>query len=870
MEAKRSLTLLLLLIMVAPLELGVVAQPQVYIRSYQERLGDNILLVKAVPPSSILILTSHGQLIYKNLRTGETYTRNIGGRGIGLLVKGDTAIVALASGGVYELELPTLRVKSMFSLVKESDEVGMSLVAVSDDLRYVAASLNIEYNGETVNRLIIYDAEDGRRIYIRDPYSSDKLFKIFSLDFSGDYLIVEDIDELCELCELTDNLVEVYSVTPQGVTKVSSLKTGLTIKQVSGKYILAQRVQEDPATHLYKTMLLAIPSLDIMGSVEIGKAKRLLMVGEHPVILAQDKEGGYRLYRFTKAMRPASSIHLPLRVDVGYLGEDTLVVYTLTSAKVYSLPGFNLIYTVDVEIPAPDYVPSLVDSAEGVSIARYDGNMYAALYVVSSVTLKVSVAAEEAPVEGAHVVVSTPDGGVVAEAYTDSNGVATFTLKPGDYVVTASKSGFTEPPPLTLFLGEDKEVTLHLVKKVVPLYSIAIKASGKNATPLPDALIRIRVNGTEYSAITGKDGLAFFKLPPGNYSVEISAPGYVPLRTIINVTASMTYNFTLQPPLYILELSLEEPHGEAENITVIVENYAGKTIATVKPKGTVKLLLPRGVYKLVANNDACRVRPDMVIVNTNSTITVHLVCKAKAAPRDTLESVVSILSRETLQEKRIDIPMALPSVEAPNGTPVDLARLAQGKVLVIEFFYTKCTGCRYLLPTLKKLSSMDNVQVVSLTVSPADTEVILGEYVREHGIGWPVLRDTAGLYQILNVTNYPTVAVYYDGRFVYLGVGSRREIEELAKKPQVVLHIISAARAILGEDMKRLPEILILAGLVLFFVSISRGGGSAKQEDEGEDKGLLLGSDISDIYSIDSSDGSDINEDLPVSREDSW
>ncbi len=871
MEAKRRVTALILLSLIAATSLQVAtAQPQLYIRAYQEKLADNILLVKTVPPSSILVLTSHGRLIYRDLRTGEEHARSIGGRGVGLIVKGDTAIVALASGGVYELELPSLRVKKMFSLVKESDEVGISLIAVSDDLRYVAASLNILYKEETVNRLVVYDVETGRRLFVRDPYSSDKLFKIFSVDFSGNYLIIEDIDELCELCELTDNLIEVYSVTPQAVTKVSSLKTGLTVKYVSGSYILAQRVQENPATRLYKTMLLSVPSLTVIGSVEMGKAKRLLIVGSHPMVLAQDKEGGYRLYRLSKSMKPASSIHLPLRVDVGYLGEDTVVVYTLTSAKVYTLPGFNLVYTAEVDIPAPDYVPSLTDSSEGVSIARYDGNMYVALYVVSSVTLRVRVVSDEGPVSGAHVVVSTPEGGVVAEAYTGSDGVAVFTLKPGDYVVSASKSGFTESPPLTVFLGSDKEVSLRLVKRVVPFYSVTVRVYSWNSTPLRNALIKIRVNGTEYSAVTGKDGTASFMLPPGNYTIEISAPGHVALRDVISVNSSAEYNFTLQQPRYSVELTVEAPKEGDYNFTVTLERENGEAVASLKPGETVKLVLQRGLYRLATDSEACKLRPDIIIVKSNQSITVHAECEVKAAPLEALDTVLAILSEETLEGKKLNYTLRLPSVEAPNGTPVDLSRLAQGKVLVIEFFYTKCTGCRYLLPTLKKLSAMEHVQVVSLTVSPADTEIALENYVREHGISWPVLRDTAGLYQVLNVTNYPTVAVYYEGRIVYLGVGSRREIEELTKKPQVVLRIISAARAVLGKDMKRLPEILILAGLVLFFVSISRGGGGAEQEDEGEDKGVLLGPNIGDFYSVHRGDGSHLHENIPVDEEEPW
>ena len=863
MKTRRLAALFLLLII--PLSLGATAQPTVFVKNDVGVLrGARITLVKAVPPSSILLYLNNGTLIYKDVRSGARYTRDFKSLAVALEVRDGVAYLVLENGGVYKLSLPHLKVEGIFSLLQGGDEVGVSLASVSGDGRFVAASLKIRYKDITVNRLIVYDTEERKRIFIRDPYSPEKLFKVFSVDFAGNYLVVEDLDTLCELCELTDNYIEVYTVSPQGVEKVSAYRTGLTLKFVGGGYVLAQRVQKDSLTGLYETYLFLLPELKLLGKAEMGQAKSLFVFMDKPYVLAREKSGGYRLVRLTKYMRPASSLKLPLRTDIGFLGR-YLVVYTITSALLYDPDNFREVYKLPVNVLAPDYIPSLVDSKDTVSLARYGPNMYVALTMLRQVKLEVKVVADNRPIADASVTVMNTEGSIVATGKTGADGVASFTLKPGEYRVQVSKEGFTEPPPLTILLRSDKKITVTLSEKRIPTALLKVYVDSQKGKPVANAIVKVTGEGMEYSGVTGREGSAVFKLPVGKYVVSVTAPGFLPAEKTIFLRKDATLKLVLRQPTYTLQVNVAaaEKRGDA-NLTVKVLDANGTLVGTASPGHPLSATVKRGVYKVLATSPSCTVKPNTFIVNSNSTITVTVSCKAPKAPTSLLAYVTEFLANETLKNSRTNIPLTLPTVEAPNGTPVSLADLARGKVLVIEFFYTKCTGCRYLLPALKKLAATKNVQVVSLTVSPADTEIVIDAYRREHGIAWPILRDTAALYQRLNITNYPTVAVYYSGKIVFIGVGSKREVEELAKKPEAVLRLISMAREVLGSDMRRLPEILILVGLVVFLASASRGGKVAKQEDEGEDKGVLLYTDIGDIHSVDSSYGSDLDEALPV------
>jgi hypothetical protein len=54
----------------------------------------------------------------------------------------------------------------------------------------------------------------------------------FSLDFLGALIsLPKTIDTKCELCQLTDNKIEVYRIDGQNVNKVASFQSGFNLEE---------------------------------------------------------------------------------------------------------------------------------------------------------------------------------------------------------------------------------------------------------------------------------------------------------------------------------------------------------------------------------------------------------------------------------------------------------------------------------------------------------------------------------------------------------------------------------------------------------------------------------------------------------------
>lgn len=98
----------------------------------------------------------------------------------------------------------------------------------------------------------------------------------------------------------------------------------------------------------------------------------------------------------------------------------------------------------------------------------------------------------------------------------------------------------------------------------------------------------------------------------------------------------------------------------------------------------------------------------------------------------------------------------------------------RGKVVIIEFFTIHCPTCGDQVDELKKVWSKfhDGLYIISISVSPSDTDEQLRSYAAEHGIPWRVARDTAGVGENYDIRYVPTlVIVDREGYIRYRHVG---------------------------------------------------------------------------------------------------
>jgi len=165
-----------------------------------------------------------------------------------------------------------------------------------------------------------------------------------------------------------------------------------------------------------------------------------------------------------------------------------------------------------------------------------------------------------------------------------------------------------------------------------------------------------------------------------------------------------------------------------------------------------------------------------------------------------------------------------------EGNIVDLEDF-KGKVIILDFFYTQCEGCKRVIPLLREIKEKygDSVALFSITVSQSDTPSIIEAYVNEHNITWTVLHDDVGIYQMYNVTIFPTLIIIGpDGRIAYRIEGSYVEVEE--SKRQLVTFITGVLAAV-----NQNPDYIILllsSVLLIFAVAIQYYVSTFPEEEE--------------------------------------
>ncbi|RKX84311.1 MAG: hypothetical protein DRP57_06150 [Spirochaetes bacterium] len=839
---------------------SIYAQTEYSIHLFVKKFESYIDVFQPVGEYGVLVHLFNGTLVYIDVTTGHTSRLNIEGEGIGIIeISGNKAYFVKSNGEIIEVKFPELEILERTYVLNSQDERSIVRAAATWDGRWLALQVEYEYVKDVyLDRLVVYDMSLKKRVFERDANSIDVLVNIFSLDIYENYLVVETINERCEICQYTDNKIEVYNLTNRGVEKIAELVTGWTKKVVYDGYVLAQRIQVNP-TGKHDFILLKLPYLDVVKRTETENILGFFMSKRTIYTYTKQKDKFY-LKSYDRNLNLQKSTEVLGNRKLGALGQYA-VLFSLTGIYVYN-SHFKLIKFFYLDVPNVSYRPTSNPRwNEKLVVEKYGEKMLVVLYKRDTYKLQIKVVYRKKPIESASVKIYNLEGESFEEK-TGQNGIAVFNLKPGQYFIKISKEGFAELTPIEVLVDKDREVTVELtMKKVLPVH-LEIRVFDEENNPISSAEIIFKGNIT-YSTSTDEGGFATIDIVPGVYNLTVKAENYKYFiktvhinRTDIPQTLSMSV--ILQKEKY--QLTIKAEGKNAYNITTLYLTDKDGNLLTVIPLGkTVKTVLPRGIYIVkTPENSLCDIKTSIINLNENKTVNIIVACRR---PKSQIEvktpEIISLLKENMIISKNITKSIVFPEFEAPNGTPVNLQEISEGKLLIIEFFYTKCTGCEYLLPLLRELASREDVRVVSITVSPADTEKIIEKYIREHNITWTVLKDTTNFYQTLNITNFPTVVAIKDGKIIFIGIGAKKEIEALEKNATVV-SLVKTIKEYIDKIFKiGRPETLIISGAILFILSLAFPEGERNGE-KSQDEEDIFDSDNADFHTVHSGD-SDID-----------
>ena len=758
-----------------------------------------------------------------------------------------TFIIVDSSGVGVILNSSTLQPIRSFNLKTRNDELYVTRCALSGDGRFLALSISYQINNVKLDRLVVFDLLKRARVFERDVNSQDVLVKLFSLNFYRNYLVVETIDTLCELCQLTDNKIEVYSVKPNGIEKVASLQTGLTLKSVGNGYILAQQVKEDNGLH--NTFILTLPDLTIRAQK---KMPTILQISPLNSSFAVVFSSG-ALTRCGFDLDCADIFSVPVIRAARIFTDSMFSVFTVGEVSLYSTDYksiFTLVGRYQVNWTTVPFDPTVGKASSRIHVAKYGSNRLVILYSLTKSLLYLKVTtAEGVAIPNTTVTLSSPSGTFTLQ--TNSTGWATGVLPLDNYTVEVLKPGYS-PTTLTLIANQPSMyLTIKISKEPPRRLPLTIKISDEQGNPLPGA--KITITGPEiYELQTTFEGTAYVEALRGNYTLIVKAPLYSSEKLNFSLVSPLMLNLTLKRQKFNLTIC-SSINASGKILIKPIDSSYKEILLNVSPHSCQEKVVDAGTYQLSIIES-----PKGLYCNLNRTtidwtenvnrVSVSYACSnPRVSSNASLSEVLLMLKNETLISKNLSKPLSLGTVSLLGGAQLDLLETSYRKILVIELFYTQCTGCKYILPALRSLSQRNDTVVVSLTVSPSDTPDILRRYSIENNVSWFLGSDDLNIRSQVNASSFPTVLVVKDGKLFFIGIGASREIEEAKNKYSSLFNITALPFGSITGRIT-LPETLILTGVLLIILALLPGGGNAREEGKEEEDNLSFYS--GDVYPI--------------------
>jgi hypothetical protein len=215
---------------------------------------------------------------------------------------------------------------------------------------------------------------------------------------------------------------------------------------------------------------------------------------------------------------------------------------------IWNIPGLLMVAVASVAVPAT--AQNAINTADKLSARPSPGGEASRQTAMGSLR-GVTIAPGGFSLAAVTVVVQSLAGSMERHVMSDTEGVFRVDDIPaGNYKITASKEGFTSPPPTMVQVAENKttNASVQLTQGAFGTLRGVTSAAGGFSLAAVSVLVRSVSGATERKLLSDGDGVFTVKeLPPGSYQVSASKDGFSsPPAVNIEIAQDRTSNANIQ------------------------------------------------------------------------------------------------------------------------------------------------------------------------------------------------------------------------------------------------------------------------------------------------------------------------------------
>jgi len=747
----------------------------------------------------------------------------------------DVFILVSDKGNLYIFDPQTLRLIREENILEKGEIV--FTFTVTKNGKYLVLGLKIQYKGVTVDRLVVISLKSFKRLFVWDIYSKPtKLVQLFFLkSYLNDLIVIEYIDTICELCELTEARIAIFNVTSRKILyeKMVGLSV-INIDENNRKLTVVRYSQDMRDLSCPYTIIDTNKWSEINGKV-YGKIISVASYGDKLFFLyktnAKNKEE-YILESKYNNGKTYSKINFSERGLLGLL-DNYLVLATISRIRIFS--GNQIVKSIIVNNTIPPRAPEMyIKPRNDLLLVKFGSKLIYILQAKRNFNLFIYVYdSNNNPLRDANVTITLSNGKVI-KGKTSFEGIYQVKVTAGETKIEINAKGYVYEKR-KIFVYRDSILKIYLKREVQPKSVLIISIVDKDdLSPIRGALVQVINNNVSYySAVSDDYGVVRFEdIDLGKYLITVRKDEYfVKNLTILLDKNVMNITIPLRRKMYNVTVNIVTNYTKLLNLSYlefisIANNSIAYKIDLTREKVLIKNIMP-GIYDIKIKSSYCPVEiindTDQIVVSKNVIFSIVVSCKKNLTKNNIIDPqiVINIINNTIQFSKKLNYTFKSFFASTPDGKKVEVILDNSSRITIIEFFYTRCEGCKYLIPVFKDIlkneTLKENVKIYSLTVNPSDNEYLIELYKKEYNIPWTILKDSENIYSKLNISSYPTVLVVYKGKIIYIGIGAKEELTNISKFEEF-LKVISSLYNFIYLLIDNIGLFFILFSLIIIMV----------------------------------------------------